>query len=208
LRVLQDGEFERVGESITRKVDVRVITATNRDLKQRVEQGLFREDLYFRLNVFPIRSAPLRERLEDIPLLVAHFLQATCQRFHKTKLKISLAQIQRLQAYHWPGNIRELENRIERQVILSQGDKLVLDDLPQYQQASQLPLQSASETLTEQDCRQMQYQATLDALVRTGGKIYGVDGAAQLLGIKPTTLASRLKKLGINRQQLLAAYPQ
>jgi PAS domain S-box-containing protein len=208
LRVLQDGEFERVGESITRKVDVRVITATNRDLKQRVEQGLFREDLYFRLNVFPIRSAPLRERLEDIPLLVAHFLQATCQRFHKTALKISLAQIQRLQAYHWPGNIRELENRIERQVILSQGDKLVLDDLPQYQQASQLPLQLASETLTEQDCRQMQYQATLDALVRTGGKIYGVDGAAQLLGIKPTTLASRLKKLGINRQQLLAAYPQ
>jgi transcriptional regulator with GAF, ATPase, and Fis domain len=93
-------------------------------------------------------------------------------------------------------------------VILSQGDKLVLDDLPQYQQPSQVPVQLPNETLTEQDCRQMQYQATLDALVRTGGKIYGVDGAAQLLGIKPTTLASRLKKLGINRQQLLAAYPQ
>jgi PAS domain S-box-containing protein len=206
LRVLQDGEFERVGESMTRKVDVRVISATNRDLKQRVEQGFFREDLYFRLNVFPIRSAPLRERLEDIPLLAAHFLEATCQRFHKTALKISLAQIQRLQAYHWPGNIRELENRIERQVILSQGDKLVLDDLPQYPHAGLRPMQRLSETLTEQDCRQMQYQAIRDALERTGGKIYGVDGAAQLLGIKPTTLASRLKKFGINRQQIAAAH--
>jgi len=200
LRVLQDGEFERVGESITRKVDVRVIAATNRDLKQRVEQGLFREDLYFRLNVFPIRSAPLRERLEDIPLLVTHFLKATCQRFHKPELKISLAQIQRLQEYHWPGNIRELENRIERQVIVSQGDKLILDDLPSPASHIEHPGQSSAPCLTEQDCRQVQYQATVDALRKTGGKIYGEEGAAQLLGIKPTTLASRLKKWGIGKQ--------
>lgn len=205
LRVLQDGEFERVGESITRKVDVRVITATNRDLKQGVENGTFREDLYFRLNVFPIRSVPLRERLEDIPLLVTHFLKASCQRFHKPLLKISLAQIQRLQEYHWPGNIRELENRIERQVILSQGDKLVLDDLPHHLQLRPQAVKTTGDTVTEQDCRQVQYQAMVDALARCGGKIYGADGAAQLLGIKPTTLSSRLKKSGIDRQPFLMA---
>lgn len=199
LRVLQDGEFERVGESITRKVDVRVITATNRDLKQQVQQGLFREDLYFRLNVFPIRSAPLRERLEDIPLLVTHFLQTTCQRFHKPQLKISLAQIQRLQEYQWPGNIRELENRIERQVILSQGDKLVLDDLPT---PAVNPYQTGAideQCLTENGFKNLQYQSTLDTLRKTGGKIYGADGAASLLGIKPTTLASRIKKWGLDK---------
>lgn len=201
LRVLQDGEFERVGESTTHKVDVRVITATNRDLKKLVDQGLFREDLYFRLNVFPLRSVPLRERLEDIPLLVGYFLKATCQRFHKPELKISLAQVQRLQEYQWPGNIRELENCIERQVILSQGDKLVLDDLPQLLKNKYIELKMPHESLTEQDCRQVQYQATCDALMRCGGKIYGIDGAAQLLGIKPTTLSSRLKKFGISRQQ-------
>lgn len=202
LRVLQDGEFERVGESITRKVDVRVIAATNRNLKNLVDQGLFREDLYFRLNVFPIRSAPLRERLEDIPLLIAHFLKATCQRFHKPELKVSLGQIQRLQEYTWPGNIRELENRIERQVILSLGDKLVLDDLPvaPTTQIKQLPVDA--QCLTEENVKNLQYQATLDALHKTGGKIYGADGAANILGIKPTTLASRLKKWGLDKKPL------
>jgi PAS domain S-box-containing protein len=204
LRVLQDGEFERVGESSTRRVDVRVIAATNRDLKSLVERGLFREDLYFRLNVFPIRSAPLRERLDDIPLLVAHFLRATCQRFHKPELKVSMAHIQRLQEYSWPGNIRELENRIERQVILSQGDKLVLEDLPKCQLPSQ-SLPSAHAALTEQDCRHLHYQATVDALRKTAGKIYGPQGAAQVLGIKPTTLASRIKKWGITRAQMASA---
>lgn len=199
LRVLQDGEFERVGESVTRKVDVRVIAATNRNLKQLVDQGLFREDLYFRLNVFPIRSVPLRERLDDIPLLVAHFLKKICVRFHKPELKVSLAQIQRLQEYHWPGNIRELENRIERQVILSPGDKLVLDDMAV---AATVPMQSNSPQIeyhTEASVKHLQYQTTLEALRRTGGKIYGIDGAANLLGIKPTTLASRLKKWGLDK---------
>lgn len=199
LRVLQDGEFERVGESITRKVDVRVIAATNRDLKQLVEQGLFREDLYFRLNVFPIRSAPLRERLEDIPLLAAHFLTTTCQRFHKPELKISLAHIQRLQEYQWPGNIRELENRIERQVILSQGDKLVLEDLPHIQNNTSRQEPINDPCLTEAGVKNLHYRATLDALRKSGGKIYGLDGAANLLGVKPTTLASRLKKWGLDK---------
>lgn len=202
LRVLQDGEFERVGESITRTVDVRVIAATNRDLKQLVKEGKFREDLYFRLNVFPIRSVPLRERLEDIPLLTAHFLKRACQRFHKPELKVSIGQIERLQKYHWPGNIRELENMIERQVILSCGDKLVLDDLALRPEAPKEPLPTpVMETLTEEDCDQLRYRATLEALRRCGGKIYGEDGAAEFLGIKATTLASRLKKMGIDRRQ-------
>lgn len=204
LRVLQDGEFERVGESIHRTVDVRIIAATNRDLTRLVAQGLFREDLYFRLNVFPIRSAPLRERLEDIPLLATHFLSKACQRFHKPLLKISLAQIHYLQQYNWPGNIRELENRIERQVILSTEDKLILDDLPI---ASPNRIQGmvinqpllTDPLLTDSAVKNLLYQSTLDALRKTGGKIYGADGAASILGIKPTTLASRLKKWGLDK---------
>lgn len=201
LRVLQDGEFERIGESTTRKVNVRVIAATNRDLKQLVDQGLFREDLYFRLHVFPIRAAPLRERLEDIPLLVAHFLQTTCQRFHKKKLKISLAQIELLQEYSWPGNIRELENRIERQVILSQGDKLVLDEFSTPSTTPTRKSAAENQCITETGFKNLQIQVTLDALRQCNGKIYGCDGAANLLGLKPTTLASRIKKWGINIRQ-------
>lgn len=200
LRVLQDGEFERVGESITRCVDVRVIAATNRDLKLLVTQGLFREDLYFRLNVFPIRAASLRERSEDISLLVSHFLHKSCQRFHKPQLKISLAQIQRLQEYPWPGNIRELENRIERQVIFSTGDKLVWDDLPNTSSSGITQIAIDHQCLTDSAIKNLQYQSTLDALRKTGGKIYGADGAASILGIKPTTLASRLKKWGLDKQ--------
>ncbi|MGL6159751.1 sigma 54-interacting transcriptional regulator [Microbulbifer sp.] len=200
LRVLQDGEFERVGESRTRSVDVRVIAATNRDLKQLVEQGRFREDLYFRLNVFPIRSVPLRERPEDIPLLAAHFLKKTCQRFHKPELKITLGQLQRLQTHDWPGNIRELENLIERQVILSRGDKLLLNEPSSAAAITQLPTTTTNrDMITEEDCQNLRYKAIVDALRRTGGKIYGADGAAELLGIRPTTLASRIKRLGIDR---------
>lgn len=202
LRVLQDGEFERVGESITRCVDVRVIAATNKDLTFLVAQGLFREDLYFRLNVFPIRSVPLRERLDDIPLLALHFLQKACQRFNKPQLTISLAQIQRLQAYAWPGNIRELENRIERQVILSTGDKLVLDDSPVVSSNNITHVEINHPYLTDSAVKNLQYQSTLDALRKAGGKIYGVDGAASILGIKPTTLASRLKKWRLDKKSL------
>lgn len=196
LRVLQDGEFERVGESTTRKVDVRLIAATNRDLKKRVEQGLFREDLYFRLNVFPIQSAPLRDRAEDIPLLAAHFLKATCQRFNKTEMKISLAQVKQLQTYHWPGNIRELENFIERHVILSRGDKLIISEMNEIPPANTI-LEETEKQLKESDVKKLQRQITLEALRQCRGKIYGEGGAAELLGIKPTTLASRIKKWAI-----------
>lgn len=204
LRVLQDNEFEKVGDAKTQKVDVRVIAATNRDLQKLVQEGKFREDLYFRLNVFPIHSISLRDRRDDIPLLISHFLKKTCQRFNKPELRISVAQMQRLQNYHWPGNIRELENLIERQVILSRGEKLILEEMPLL--SGSHPTQSLprhatpAEPITESDCEALRYQAIVNALQRARGKLYGEDGAAHLLGIKPTTLASRMKKLGIDRR--------
>lgn len=205
LRVLQDNEFEKVGDATTQKVDVRVIAATNRDLQKLVQESKFREDLYFRLNVFPIHSIALRERRDDIPLLISHVLKKTCQRFNKPELRISVAQMQRLQSYHWPGNIRELENLIERQVILSSGEKLTLEDLPLgnsgHSPTPRTPSENTpTETLTESDCETIRYQAIVGALQRARGKLYGTDGAAHLLGIKPTTLASRMKKLGIDRR--------
>lgn len=201
LRVLQDSEFERVGDATTRKVDVRVIAATNRDLQKLVQEGKFREDLYFRLNVFPIHSVALRDRRDDIPLLITHFLKKTCQRFNKPELRISVAQMQRLQNYNWPGNIRELENLIERQVILSRGDKLTFDDLPMFHSKGTSPVViEKTENLTESDCDALRYQAIVTALKRARGKLYGADGAAELLGVKPTTLASRMKKLGLDRR--------
>lgn len=201
LRVLQDSEFERVGDATTRKVDVRVIAATNRDLQKLVQEGKFREDLYFRLNVFPIHSVALRDRRDDIPLLITHFLKKTCQRFNKPELRISVAQMQRLQNYNWPGNIRELENLIERQVILSRGDKLTFDDLPMFHSKGTSPVViEKTENLTESDCDALRYQAIVTALKRARGKLYGADGAAELLGVKPTTLASRMKKLGLDKR--------
>lgn len=204
LRVLQDQEFERVGESQTRTANVRVIAATNRNLLERVKTGQFREDLYFRLNVFPIRSASLRERRSDIPLLVGHFLKKACTRFNKPELEISVGQMRNLQLYDWPGNIRELENLLERQVILSRGNRLVLESLANVTSTSSCEtVEPDASIATESDCRNFQNQSIVNALQRTHGKIYGKDGAAALLGVKPTTLASRIKKLGINKQAIL-----
>ena len=124
LRVLQDRQFEPVGDNRTRAVDVRVIAATNRDLRDMVARGAFREDLYFRLNVFPIRSVPLRERLEDIPLLASHFLERASLAFNKPGIRMSLTQVAVLQQYAWPGNIRELQNVIERQTIVSRDGRV------------------------------------------------------------------------------------
>jgi len=208
LRVLQDHEFERVGESSTQKVDVRLIAATNRDLETLVDEGKFRKDLFFRLNVFPICSVPLRDRRDDIPLLAAHFLSQACQRFNKPELRMSLETIRKLQNYSWPGNIRELENLIERQVILSRGDKLILDHLPlepaPQTTSSDVVVRESSLPLTETDYRQLQYTAIVRALQESRGKLYGDNGAANKLGIKPTTLASRMKKLGIDKREFSA----
>ncbi|MEQ6916749.1 sigma 54-interacting transcriptional regulator [Halomonas aquatica] len=201
LRVLQDQQFERVGEVHTRKVNVRVMAATNRDLHEMVAAGTFREDLYFRLNVFPIASVPLRERIEDVPLLAQHFLKRACQKFNKPGERIPLAQLEVLKRYRWPGNIRELENIIERQVIVSQDRRLIFDDLlsaePGPGARTSLPTVTQRAPLPEQELSRRQRDNVVTALMQSAGKVSGAGGAAELLGVKPTTLFSRLRKWGI-----------
>jgi len=202
LRVLQEGQFERVGENKTRKVDVRIIAATNRDLKSEVAQQRFREDLFFRLNVFPVESVPLRSRLEDVPLLAMHFLKRACHRLNKPDVRLSQADIGRLQNYDWPGNIRELENVIERAVIVSKGGRLQLD-LPGSR--AQCPARGVGsgndrqKILSSQELADRHRDNIITALEETNGKVFGAGGAAELLGVKPTTLASRIKRLGIDK---------
>ncbi|HEJ1052617.1 sigma 54-interacting transcriptional regulator [Pseudomonas plecoglossicida] len=202
LRVLQDRQFEPVGDNRTRAVDVRVIAATNRDLRDMVARGAFREDLYFRLNVFPIRSVPLRERLEDIPLLASHFLERASLAFNKPGIRMSLTQVAVLQQYAWPGNIRELQNVIERQTIVSRDGRVSFHEVLAPSAPSSGPVSSTSQCQPEPTAdkdweRQMKLNA-ISVLKRTAGKVSGEGGAAQLLGLKPTTLASRLKKWGVD----------
>ncbi len=202
LRVLQEQQFERVGESQTRHVDVRIIAATNRDLKQQVEDGKFREDLYFRLNVFPIESVPLRQRLDDIPLLTQHFLQRTSTRSNKSDLRISMNEIEKLKAYHWPGNIRELENVIERQVILARGGMIRFDELiVPTEQTTVVGKSQFNDIMTYQQIKQHEVNNIINALIQCHGKVFGFNGAAEILGINPTTLNSRIKKYNIDIRQ-------
>lgn len=192
LRVLQEGEFERVGGTRTIKVDVRVIAATNRDLEKAMQEERFRSDLYYRLNVFPISLPALRDRKEDIELLVKHFVKKCCTRIGKEIETIPQQGMDALVSYRWPGNIRELENVIERAVILSEGRNLQLDDcLPRPEATS-----GASPTVTLDE---VQRAHIIEVLQLTGGRVSGERGAARILGIKPTTLESRMKKLGIER---------
>ncbi|MGB7921890.1 MAG: sigma 54-interacting transcriptional regulator [Pyrinomonadaceae bacterium] len=206
LRVLQEGEFERVGEDRTRRVDVRIVAATNRDLRREVEQGKFRQDLYYRLSVFPIEVPPLRQRKEDIPLLAAHFINRSCSKLNCADTKLTNRIAQQLQSYDWPGNIRELQNVIERAVILSQGGPLKLDltvfsSPPKTQPAAPQNADAAehNKVLTVDDLRRIERDNIIKALEQTGNKVYGAGGAAQLLNTKPTTLTSRMKALGIRR---------
>ena len=206
LRVLQDGEYERVGDDRTRRVDVRIIAATNHDLQNAVEAGRFREDLFYRLSVFPIQLPPLRERRDDIPLLTAHFLQHACSRLHQRPVTSTEDQIRQLQAYDWPGNVRELQHVIERAVIVSNGGPLRLDlMLPTHGPGRRRPPvlrhdpAPDAEPVSATERKRWEQQNLLAALEKAGGKIYGPGGAAALLGLKPTTLASRLKTLGIQR---------
>ena len=204
LRVLQDQQFERVGENRTRAVNVRVIAATNRDLKAEVNDKQFREDLYFRLNVFPIESVPLRRRIEDIPMLAQEFLERARVKFNRPKLTLTKADVEKLKQYDWPGNVRELENVIERQVITAEGkldfDLGGRDQAAVDSQAAERPpaRHSGSEVMTEQDIQELEKANLIRALTATEGRVSGDDGAAVMLGMKPTTLASRLKKLGIS----------
>ncbi|WP_347456508.1 sigma 54-interacting transcriptional regulator [Acinetobacter thermotolerans] len=206
LRVLQEGTFERVGEERTRKVNVRIIAATNRNLKLEVRQKRFREDLYFRLNVFPIFSPALRERKEDIPLLVSHFSKLISEKRKVPYLSFSQKHIQELQRYNWPGNIRELQNVLERAMITARHGAvsfqylLEQDGQPIAHPAKQpnIPLQqNIPEILTIEDMKQLEIDNLKRAVEHCDGKIFGENGAAKLLGINPTTLISKLKKLKI-----------
>jgi DNA-binding NtrC family response regulator len=191
LRVLQEGEFERLGSNKTLKVDVRLIAATNRQLEKEIEKGTFREDLYFRLHVFPIQIPPLRQRKEDIPPLTAHFVEKFCSRLGRKILQIPQKAIEQLQAYDFPGNVRELENLIERAVIISPADKLTLP-----------PLQDKKRKNSEEEglllsLEENERQHILRALKATKGRIHGEEGAAKILQINASTLRSRMEKLGI-----------
>jgi len=202
LRVIQDGQFEPIGGNKTRQVDVRIIAATNRNLFNEVKEKRFREDLFYRLNVFPIESTPLRDRLEDIPLLAFHFLKRSETKLNKTGHRLSMGDIENLQQYSWQGNIRELENVIERAVILSRDGRLNFE-LPKAQTSSpsdnksinpsENRVKTASELLDD-ECKNIKY-----ALKISKGKIFGKDGAASILDIPPTTLASKIKRAGIDR---------
>lgn len=201
LRVLQEGAFERIGESRTHSVDVRVIAATNRNLAEEVRQGRFREDLYFRLNVFPLEVPPLRDRAEDIGLLASKFVAESAKRLGVPTPVVSPADELNLRRYSWPGNVRELQNVIERGVILARNGRVHIDlndvglEAPAVQTASPTP--AVGEATTLEDVRDLERRVIMQALDTCQGKVYGAGGAAKVLGIKPTTLASRLKKLGI-----------
>ncbi|WP_312970946.1 sigma 54-interacting transcriptional regulator [Acinetobacter gerneri] len=200
LRVLQEGTFERIGEEKTRHVDVRIIAATNRKLKEEVKLKNFREDLYFRLNVFPIHSPALRERKEDIPLLLSHFTKLISENRKVPYLPFSQKHILELQRYDWPGNIRELQNVLERALITAKHGAVSFQYLLEQESSQTVQHNQAAsikQVLTIQQLKQLEMTNLQLAIKQCEGKIFGDDGAAKSLGINPTTLISRLKKLGI-----------
>ena len=195
LRVIQDGEFERLGSPRTIKTDVRIIAATNRDLAKEIRNGTFREDLFYRLNVFPITMPPLRQRKEDVPLLVNHFVTKFNKKIGKQIETVSKSTLNTLQEYHWPGNVRELESVIERAVITSQGSALqILDRFDTIRKPDE-PLGQDVKAIAE-----LEHDYTLQVLQKTGWRIEGRNGAAILLGLNPSTLRARMRKYGIVRQ--------
>ncbi|HXM27592.1 MAG TPA: sigma-54 dependent transcriptional regulator [Chthoniobacterales bacterium] len=203
LRVLQEKCYERVGEERTRCADVRIVAATNRDLKKEVAAGRFREDLYYRLNVFPVKVAALRDRKEDIPLLAAHFIDLSVKELGCPRPRLTRAGIETLQNYDWPGNIRELRNVIERAAIFAQGGALDFDLPATGVDLNSFVLEDGNEVepeyLTDAEMRSRERENLFAVLRRTSWKIKGVDGAAELLGLKPTTLISRIEKMGLKR---------
>jgi transcriptional regulator with GAF, ATPase, and Fis domain len=208
LRVLQEGQYERVGEERTRTVDVRIIAATNRDLPREVEAGRFRQDLFYRLSVFPIKVAPLRERMEDIPLLAAHFLEKAARKLNLPPARLTQAHVAQFQNHDWPGNIRELQNTIERGLILAQNGTLWFD-FPITQRtaaaAASSPAGDASPLapaiLSDLEVRRRESDNILAALNKANWKIHGSGGAAELLGLRPTTLIYRIKRLGLKKPE-------
>jgi len=206
LRVIQEAEFEPVGSSQPRKVDVRVIAATNRDLEKLIRAGQFREDLFYRLNVFPIRLPPLRERLDDIAMLATAFARNFARRMGRPVEPLSDDCVKRLQSYSWPGNVRELQNIIERAMITSRDGRLNLDRaLPESGALRAIKPPESSVTMknvhTAKEFEELERNNIIAALEASRWKVAGQKGAAQLLGVKPTTLSSRIRALGIERKQ-------
>ena len=202
LRAIQEGEYERVGGNKTLKTDVRLVAATNRNLVEEVRKGKFREDLYYRLNVFPISLAPLRERKSDIPPLAAHFLERACKEFNKPLGLMSGEALAALKAYDWPGNVRELQNVVERAVITARDGPISFElpsvPMPRRRQTG-VSDSAVVQVRTEEELREAERANVLATLNKTRWKVYGRGGAAELLGIKPGTLAARMKKLGLRR---------
>ena len=202
MRVLQEGEFERVGDDVTRSVDIRIVAATNRDLEAEIVAGRFREDLFYRLSVFPVEVPPLRERGDDVVQLAQHFLEQTLKDFGREPLSLTQSQAKALRAYPWPGNVRELKNVMERAVILSPGSQLCLeigaspgtDTVP-----GTVPETHGDDILTEQEIREFTRANIVRALEVSNWRVSGKDGAAERLGLRPTTLTDRMKSYEIVR---------
>ncbi len=215
LRVLQEKRYERVGDDRTRQANVRIVAATNRDLKQAAAAGKFREDLYYRLNVFPIQVPPLRERLDDIPLLAQHFVGLSTRELKCAKPRLTRAAVTKLQHYDWPGNVRELRNVVERAVILASGGVLEFDlpisgqpvTPPRPSPRTDLPADSQAQAqfLTEAELERFERDNLVRALEAADWKISGPDSAAELLGVKPTTLLSRMAKWGVKKPERLSS---
>jgi len=202
LRVLQEGEIERIGEERTRKIDVRIIAATNRNLRAESEAGRFRQDLFYRLSVFPMELPPLRKRVEDIPLLAERFLNRFARQLGRPRPRLTLANVQDLQRYDWPGNVRELQHALERACIVAADGRLQFD-FPTTATKRQSELSESPPTkriLTDDELRSLEAANIQAALSKCHGKVYGANGAAALLGVKPTTLNSRIKSLGIKNE--------
>ena len=208
LRILQEKRYERVGDDRTRRANVRIVAATNRDLKKAAAAGRFREDLFYRLNVFPIQVPPLRDRMDDIPLLAKHFVELSARELKCAKPRLTRAAVTQLQSYDWPGNVRELCNVVARSVILARGGVLEFD-LPISNQAAPPALPSPraagnpaqSKFLTEVEVERFERDNLLQALEAANWKISGRDSAAELLGLKPTTLLSRMTKWGLKKPE-------
>jgi transcriptional regulator with GAF, ATPase, and Fis domain len=199
LRVLQEGEFERVGEGTTRHVNVRVMAATNRDLRAEVNAGRFRLDLFYRLSVFPLQVPPLRERREDITALTTQFLRAASRRLGRMVPKVPQREMAKLVAYDWPGNVRELQHVVERAMILAPTGRAIQFDVTPFPAARGGPPPPARPYRTEHEWRRMERDNLLAVLKAARGKVTGPGGAAALLGVNSNTLASRLRVLGLKK---------
>jgi len=209
LRVLQEKRYERVGDDRTRRANVRIVAATNRDLKKAAAEGKFREDLYYRLNVFPVQVPPLRDRMDDIPLLAQHFVELSAREMKCAKPRLTRAAVSQLHNYDWPGNVRELRNVVERAVILARGGALDFDvplsgqavpparTNPRIDSSEGSPAQT--KFLTEAEVERFERDNLARALDAANWKISGPDSAAELMGLKPTTLLSRMTKWGLKR---------